>query len=666
MLGMERTIRTAGRAFDPQFVLGGLIVLVFAVWVASDAGYQPTTWYPGALFLLSLAVVWFVANGRPAPSRSALVAIGCLAAFAAWCGLSVTWSGDQGIAWDGANRTLLYLIVYSLFASIPWRRGSVPVFLSALALAALGIGLVDLARAAGGNTASFFIHGRLSAPAGYPNAACAVYLFSLWPLAYLAARRELPALVRGIALAAATALGELALLTQSRASLFVVPVVVVVYLVLVPGRVRAALALIPIGIALLLTRGELLDLYKPIKAGQNPSGPIHSVLGTIGLSAAAVLVAWTVVSLVDRRVELSAGAARSLRLAAIAIAAIAIVGGAAAVGLARPSPEDRVSKAWHDFKSGQPAETGNSYFGLGLGSNRYDFWRVALGEFRDHPVRGVGVDNFAQDYVRERRSSEEPLYPHSLILRVLAQTGIVGAILFGGFVVAAAIAAGTAVWRRADLSGGVTRAGLVAVAYFAIHGSIDWFWEFPGLAAPALAWLGLAAGRGRAQTPARRTPLVSTALAVVVAAAAGASFLFPWLAELDARRASDTWATRPTGAFADLDHARALNPLSARADLLAGAIASRLNEVPRMRSAFQGALERDPRNWYAHLELGLAEAALGHKRAALKELGEASQLNPREGVVASVRREVAAGRTVDRAQVDRQFVERVRGRIGPN
>jgi len=203
------------------------------------------------------------------------------------------------------------------------------------------------------------------------------------------------------------------------------------------------------------------------------------------------------------------------------------------------------------------------------------------------------------------------------------------------------------------------------VAYFAIHGSIDWFWEFPGLAAPALAWLGLAAGQGRARMPARRVRLVPATLAVVIAAAAGASFLFPWLAELDARRASDTWAKRPNGAFADLEHARALNPLSARADLLAGAIASRLNDVPRMKSAFQGALERDPRNWYAHLELGLAEAALGQKRAALNELGKASLLNPREEVVAGVRREVAAGRAVDRAQVDRQFVERVRGRVGP-
>src|SRR5262249_23680509 len=184
-----------------------------AIWIGSDAGYQSTTWYPGGLFVLLLALVSMFAYGRLAPTRPALLAIACLAAYAAWCGLSVALAGDQGLAWAGANPTLLYVLVYALFASIPWRRAAAPVFLGALSLAALGIGLIDLARAAGGDTASFFIHGRLSAPAGYPNAACAVYLFSFWPLVYLAARRELPALARGVALAAATALADLAVLT---------------------------------------------------------------------------------------------------------------------------------------------------------------------------------------------------------------------------------------------------------------------------------------------------------------------------------------------------------------------------------------------------------------------------------------------------------------------
>src|SRR6476469_4439275 len=106
--------------------------------------------------------------------------------------------------------------------------------------------------------------------------------------------------------------------------------------------------------------------------------------------------------------------------------------------------------------------------------------------------------------------------------------------------------------------------------------------------------------------------LASVALSLGALAVA-ASFVFPWLAELDAQRAIGLWEQHPRRAFASLDRARRLNPLSTRPDILAGVIAGRLNELPRMRLAFSRAVGRDSRFWYAHFELGLAEAALGHR-----------------------------------------------------
>ena len=41
---------------------------------------------------------------------------------------------------------------------------------------------------------------------------------------------------------------------------------------------------------------------------------------------------------------------------------------------------------------------------------------------------------------------------------------------------------------------------MVTFAYWAVHGSVDWFWELPALAAPAFAWLGLAGGLARMAT----------------------------------------------------------------------------------------------------------------------------------------------------------------------
>jgi hypothetical protein len=655
------------RAFAAPFAVGALAVAVFGVWAARDAGFGPTSLYPGALFVLALAVVAVLAYGRVSVSRPALVAILFLGAYAAWCGLSIAWASDQGIAWDGANRTFVYFLVYALFAALPWRRESIPFLLCGFSIVVLAIGIVDLARAAGDPT-PFFVKGRFSAPAGYPNAACALYLLAFWPLAYVAGRRELPAVLRGTLLAGATALAELALVPQSRGSLFAVPVAVVVYLLLVPGRLRAAATLATVAVAVFVARGPLLDLFQRVRGGHDPTGAIHSVLTTIGISAAVVLVVWTIVAVVDRRIELDPRAIRAANLAALGLVVSALAVGAIVVATSNPGPGTRLENSWRSFKAGYPTQGAGTHFSLGLGSNRYDFWRVALLEFRRHPVVGVGVDNFAEGYVRDRRSNEEPLYPHSLELGVLGQTGIVGAILFAGFVVAAGAAVARGVGRKSDLAGGAALAGVVAALYVAIHGSADWLWEFPALAAPSLAWLGLAASRPQGGAPEGPRPrlhrLVPVALCLAALAIA-ASFVFPWTAELDARRAVGLWHQHPQRAFAELDRARSLNPLSTRADILAGAIASRVNDLPRMRLAFSRALARDPRLWYAHFELGLAEAALGHRAVALRELRQAARLNPSEHVITEVTRQVAGGRRVDRGRVDRLFAERVRSRVGP-
>ena len=247
---MRPLLHSPPRAVAAPFAVGALAIAVFGFWTAKDAGFGPTSLYPGALFVLALAVVAVLAYGRVQVSRPALVAILFLGAFAAWCGLSIAWASDKGIAWDGANRTFAYFLVYALFAGLPWRRESIPFLLCGFSVVVLAIGLIDLARAVGDPT-PFFVKGRFSAPAGYPNAACALYALAFWPLAYVAGRREVPALLRGALLAGATALAELALLPQSRGSLFAVPVAIAVYLLVVPGRLRAAAALTTVAVTVL-------------------------------------------------------------------------------------------------------------------------------------------------------------------------------------------------------------------------------------------------------------------------------------------------------------------------------------------------------------------------------------------------------------------------------
>ena len=666
----ESPTRAALReAARPPFLVGALAVGVFVVWAAKDAGFAATTWYPGALFLLGLLAVVLAAYppARRGIPPSTLVAIAFLAGFAAWSAASIAWSDAQGTAWEGANRTLLYLIVYALFAVVPWRRASIVPLLTSFSVGVAAIGVIEVARAAyGGDPSRFFIYGRLDAPAGYPNAACALYVLAAWPAAYAAVRREVTPLVRGAAMAIATVLAELAVLTESRASLIAVPIAVLVYLALVPARLRALLSVLVVGGTIAAAQGPLLAPYSPLTHRLDATSELHDAVTAIAISAAAVMLAWTAFALVDRRVHVPERFARTLAVGVLGVGVTAAL--VVAVVFLSGSPGRRIQHAWHDFRSGYPAATSSSsHFSSGLGNNRYDFWRVALDEFRDRPVAGVGADNFAEDYLAARKSSEEPLYPHSLELRVLAQTGLVGAALFAGFVCAAIVAAAGR-FRSRDVVAGVTRAGLAATAYWAIHGSIDWFWEFPGLTAPALAWLGIAgawrdSGASRAVEGVRFrrvTPVVGT----LVAAALAASFALPWWSAALQNRAARTWRSSPASAFHDLHRARQLNPLSPDPDLIEGAIASRLDQLGRMRRAFRRALGRDDHLWYAHFELAVAEAATGRRRSALALLEQARLLDPRETTIRTVRSLVLARKPVDRAAIDRLFLERVRGRIG--
>ena len=96
--------------------LGALALMV--VWASDQAGYPLTHWAPGGLIVLALlAVALLAVHLRWAEIPLAVrIALGCLAAYTALSFLSILWAGVPGDAWEGANRTLLYLLVFALFA----------------------------------------------------------------------------------------------------------------------------------------------------------------------------------------------------------------------------------------------------------------------------------------------------------------------------------------------------------------------------------------------------------------------------------------------------------------------------------------------------------------------------------------------------------------------
>ena len=154
----------------------------------------------------------------------------------------------------------------------------------------------------------------------------------------------------------------------------------------------------------------------------------------------------------------------------------------------------------------------------------------------------------------------------------------------------------------------------------------------------------------------------AAALYTLIVVVAALSLTLPWLAAREVERAADAWRSSPEDAHTILDRARALNPLSARADLVAGAIAMRGEDYPRAAAAFERALERHPDSWYAELELAVIAALEGRRDEALARLDRAEELNPLEETVGVVREGLLAGEPVDPHVLDRIFLQRVEAR----
>jgi hypothetical protein len=676
-------------------------IALFIVWATSQAGYPLTHWAPGGLVVLALlalaaAVLRVRLTAMPLPVK---LALGCLAAYTALSYLSILWAGVPGDAWEGANRTLLYLLVFALFAT--WRQhgSSAALLLIVWALAMIGLAAFVLLHVDGAGAASLremFPGGRLTYPSSYANANAAQWLMAFWPALLLVRTPQLHWSLRGLLAGGAVLLAEVALLSQSRGSLYATPVVLVLVFVLVPQRTRTFAALIPVAAGIAVAAPSVLHVGNRLdKQEEVVHATLHSAVTATLLASLAVALVVALAAAIESRAKLSqASAARTNRVVgAIALATLIAVlaGGWAAAG----DPIARVRHGWDTFKGGYAANgSGGDRLTSGLGSNRYDFYRVALDEFKAHPLVGIGADNFQQAYLVKGHSEETPRYPHSVELRTLTQTGIVGALIallgLAAALVAVARAGLLRSTRRADpLGAAVAAAAFAGFAYWLVHGSFDWFWEFAGLGAPAFALLGLAcalapargteladgevspagmrlaggdgraAGEARAGAPgdwARRSRHIGSGVGVVTVLIAAASLVMPWLGQLQVEHAAQIWTKAPQQAYAALDDAASLNPLSDEANLEAGSIALRFGDLARADRQFALALDRVPGDAYATLERGAIASTRNERVNASRFFEAAVMLDPRDQTAQQALASVRLGKMVDVDELNRAIL----------
>jgi tetratricopeptide (TPR) repeat protein len=275
-----------------------------------------------------------------------------------------------------------------------------------------------------------------------------------------------------------------------------------------------------------------------------------------------------------------------------------------------------------------------------VGGQRYDLWRVAWKEFESAPVKGVGESNYLFDYYEERRTDRNLSDPHSLPFRLLAETGFIGLLLFGGVIVALAIGVARSA-REAPPNDRRIIAGLAAGGAVVVGQSLtDWLWLMPTVTGLGLLSLALAAvPRGRAEdrpTPlklpwiSQRERLVARIGLAALLTAAAISVACLYLGDLYIRKARDEQGRSASAQLSAARTAADFNPVSVIPLYLQASALEAEGNRSQARDVLQDALSKEPNNFVTLALLGDLQVRDREFDDAAAYYAKASDLNPRD------------------------------------
>jgi hypothetical protein len=456
-------------------VLAGPFVLAFF-----SGGFFDVPRLVAALAAWSLLAAAALAVPHPLPrGLPGRLALAGLALLVGMMAASIAWSPLPGQAFHDLQRVVLYLGAFALAMAVLRPRRAVRAIEPALAAGCavvIGWGLAD--RVLPGlftHAFSFAAGGRIHQPLTYWNAMGATAAIGLVLCARLAGDTTRARPVRVGAAALCPVLASGLYLTFSRGAVAALGAGLVV---LLGGRPTwsALRALAVCGQA--ATVAVVVAAVLPAVATYHETLPVRErqgavLLATLGLCAlvAGALQAWLC------RAE-ATGAIRAGRLpvgAHVSRIAAACVLLAAAVFVITAANERREPQS-------SPLATQTPARFASVGSNRYEYWRVAFRSFADHPLAGLGTAGFQVAWLRHRPIRESARNAHSLYLETAAELGIAGVLALGLFVAGVGLAAREAMRRDPAAAVGL----LGAVTVFGFHAGIDWDWQMPAVTLPAL------------------------------------------------------------------------------------------------------------------------------------------------------------------------------------
>jgi hypothetical protein len=613
----------------PLAVFGG----VLAWWGLKSGGYFEVTFLPGTMVLLGVVAAFLLfAPALGALRGAALVSLTALVGLAVWTLISGAWSPVPAVAISDSQRVLGYAAAFAIGAWSCLLLGRrMLLALGPLAAAGAVVAVVTLIVLwTGSNSRDFFeTDSTLRYPIGYRNAEAAFFLMAMLPAIVLCASRELPWQVRGILLGASTLMLEIAILAQSRASVFAVLIAIAVLVGLHPDRLRVLGWLVLASVPAVIALPWLLDVFQ-LDAGNSAAEipPLHHACVVMAITSALSIAVGCVGSRFGSGFELPNRVRTGIGRGLLAGLGLILLIGLVALFRTDGGPTGFVSRHVDQLTAGTPdlANQG-SRFGLNVSSDRGEFWRVALDDFDSHPLQGEGAGGFRASYLVHGTTGVQPEDPHSIEMLALSELGIPGALLMLGFIGGGIVAILRT--RRLGPEGAALAAGALAVgAYWLAHASVDWFWSYAAVTLPVCFAVGAAAAPAlRRDQFGERTPVRTVlAVAAVVLALITLPFFF---SERDTDHALRTWRADLTGAYSDLDNAADLNPWSSR-PLAAKAEIALANSDPAVAlAATSEGIKRTPDDWILYFLRAQAQGT-GDRAGAARSVARARQLSPHD------------------------------------
>jgi hypothetical protein len=656
--------RSLGHAPAPAALAGALLALcLYAAFAhgAVAAGDEERLQLAVAGVALACAVAWLWSGTLAVRApRAGWIALGLLAAFAFWSGVTLLWSVAPDQTWVDCNRAITYVIVLALAIGLGASHPRAPrlvadgfaVVAVLVSAYALGQKLLPGVRIAGVLSLDRTgILPRLQDPLGYWNALGAFVAMGIaCVLSVVLDAGRAPGLRLAGSVAVLVMLVTIGF-TYSRGALLALAVAAAVVVLGSGGRLRAFMWLAMCLIA--AVPGAVIGLASaPLTA----AGAGLADRERAGAELLVVLIACAVLLVlggrraiaVEERLALTPTRRRAvvhgLAAACVALALAAIL----VVAFSARGLDGTVSHAWHSFTTTRTAGVYDPGRLVSADSeNRWGWWKEATGAISARPLQGWGAGSFGVIHLLYRRDTLSVQQPHSVPLQFLAETGIVGAALALGALALLLATAAQAVRRTGGRARPAVVALLAAAVAFAVHSLYDWDWDIPALAIPALVFLGtLVGGLGppagvvQRSEPSRVWRASACAVASACLALFAVSAVTPRLAASDSDRAlvAASGTGRPALRFA-LARAVAssrIDPLSDAGLRAASTIALRQGSVRLARRLLATAVRRQPTDGQAWQQLTLVYLVLGERGDAVLAARRGLALDPRGPLAATV------------------------------